>query len=106
MTMRERRISPRISVSLPITFETVTGDVRRGTIENLSETGMLVMAEDELPLESEVRILFGSTTVMDRAIELRGRVVRSSPLGEYGVAFIEVGDHAREAVRKAMMREV
>jgi c-di-GMP-binding flagellar brake protein YcgR len=100
----DRRIAARISVSLPITFETDDGTVHRGTIENLSESGMLVIAEDDVPIEAEVRILFGST-VTDASIELRGRVVRSSPLGAYGVAFIEVGDRAREAVRKAMMRE-
>jgi c-di-GMP-binding flagellar brake protein YcgR len=105
LTSIERRIAPRVSVSLPITFETEDGSIYRGTIENLSETGMLIVAEEQIPLETSVRIMF-SKHYEDIAIELRGHVVRSSPLGQVGVAFIEVGETAREVVRKAMMREL
>ena len=105
MNKDERRIAPRVSISLPITFETPDGEIHRGTIENLSESGMLVVAESDVPLESNVRILFGNFEE-NRSFELQGHVVRSSPLGEYGVAFIEVNEDAREIVRKAMMREL
>ncbi len=104
MDVQERRRSPRISVSLPITFQTADGSVHVGTVENLSETGMLLVTNTAVPQDTSVRILFGDDDA-SHAIELQGSVVRSSPVGEFGISFVELSPRALEAIRHAMLRD-
>jgi c-di-GMP-binding flagellar brake protein YcgR len=104
MHVQERRRSTRISVSLPVIFQTADGSVASGTIENLSESGMLLVANADVPPNSEVRILFGEDNA-SHAIEIRGNVVRSSPIGEFGLSFIDLSARAMDAIRDAMMHE-
>jgi len=104
MTHTERRAAPRISVSLPVQLQTERGDILHGTIENLSESGMLLVAHEELTIGSEVRVLFGYGKE-DRTIEIQGRIVRSTPVGGFGVAFVTLGEQALAAIRSAMHAE-
>jgi hypothetical protein len=104
MHVQERRRSTRVDVSLPVIFQSADGSVQSGTIENLSESGMLLVANADIPPNSEVRILFGEEDA-SHAIEIRGKVVRSAPLGEFGLSFIGLSARAVDAIRDAMMRE-
>ncbi len=104
MDVQDRRRSPRIAVSLPVTFQTHDGSVHAGTIENLSETGMLLVTNTDVKSETDIRILFGEYDA-SHAIEVRGNVVRSSPVGEFGISFVELAPRALDAIRAAMMRE-
>lgn len=104
MDVKERRRAPRISVSLPVTFQTQDGSVHTGTVENLSETGMLLVTNTDVPQETDVRIMFGDYDA-SHAIEVSGSVVRSSPVGEFGISFIELSPRAVDAIRTAMTRD-
>ena len=104
MDTKERRRAPRIAVSLPVTFQTQDGNVHTGTIENLSETGMLLVTNTDVPADTAVRILFGDYDA-SHAVEVSGNVVRSSPVGEFGISFVELSQRALDAIRTSMMRE-
>jgi len=58
----------------------------------------------DVPQDTSVRIMFGDDDAT-HAIEVSGNVVRSSPVGEFGISFVELSARAVDAIRSAMMRD-
>ncbi len=76
-------------------------------VSDLSESGVFVHTEDQLPIGSDIELRF--TVMLDEPVLFvgRGRVVRhqrgDEPHG-MGVEFVELEDTARDVLGKIMLR--
>ena len=99
----ERRAGARVKVSLPAYYR-VEGDPagreRMGTIENISQSGLLLIAGETFPEGTRLRISFDDKQGLRH--ELVSDVVRSAAMGGFGVAFVHVEDATLEFVRGAL----
>jgi len=87
----ERRQAPRFNISLPVTFTVVdSGRLCAGMVDNISLGGVLLLTDE--PLEHEARIVIHIPIAVDATVNIDAAIVRTSSLGEVGVAFISLGD--------------
>lgn len=91
----ERRQAPRFNISMPVTF-TVAGSGRlcMGMVDNMSLGGVLLLTDE--PLEHDKRIVIHIPIAIDATVNIDAAIVRTSSLGEVGVAFISLGDDAMQ----------
>lgn len=95
-----QRGATRRELHAPVEFKT-DGEVGRGTIWDLSVSGMQIAGSDSPPLPgTELLLSFAFDTVPSK-IELRGEVVRETETG-FAVRFLCVGDHERDVLLKAL----
>jgi hypothetical protein len=82
----ERRHAKRISIRLPVVYRGPDGTAKRGTTENVSGRGMLLVAQ-ALPAGTRLRVAVTGPDGKER--ELVGEVVRSTPEGQIAVSITE-----------------
>ena len=80
---------------MPVTF-TLAGSGRlcAGLVDNISLGGVLLLTAE--PLEHDARIVIHIPIAVDATVNIDAAIVRTSSLGEVGVAFIALGDDAME----------
>ena len=83
----ERRNAKRVEIRLPIVYRGPDGMPVRGTTENVSRRGMLLVVKQSAAPGSRVRVAI--TGVDGREREVTGDVVRATPEGKIAVAFPE-----------------
>ena len=96
---QERRGGERVKVSLPVRYRYGNEPERHGTIDNISRTGLLLVAGETFPEGTELTIVIEGGGARH---ELVSRIVRSTAMGGFAVAFIEVGSATLDAVREAL----
>lgn len=87
----ERRGAPRFNVSLPITFTVL--DSRRicnAVVDNISLGGVLLLTHEAL--DHGNKIVIHLPAAGDSTINVAASVIRTSSVGEFGVAFIALSD--------------
>jgi c-di-GMP-binding flagellar brake protein YcgR len=95
---QERRGAERVKIHLEVTFTAGDGTAMAGTVENISKTGVLLIAPVALASKTNVRITF--TDPASKALQtIEGEVVRSAPAGKFGVSFVETDATALAFIR-------
>jgi hypothetical protein len=99
--MNERRTAIRAKVDVAARFRREGENVDwAGRIDNISHSGLLLIAEQPLIEGARLRIAFdapnGTTHV------LVGDVVRTAPMGKVGVSFVHVEESTLRYVRDAL----
>ncbi len=97
---QERRAAERVKVHLEVTFTAGDGTPMTGSVENISKTGVLLIAPVALASKTHVRITFFDPDSKSRQT-IEGEVVRSAPAGKFGVSFVET-----DAVALAFIRSL
>ncbi|MBV8750765.1 MAG: PilZ domain-containing protein [Candidatus Eremiobacteraeota bacterium] len=83
----ERRNAKRVAIRLPVVYRGPDNAPKRGTTENVSRRGMLLVAQDQAVEGTRLRI---AVTGLDgREREIVGEVVRSTPDGSVAVSIAE-----------------
>ncbi|MGD0052093.1 MAG: PilZ domain-containing protein [Vulcanimicrobiaceae bacterium] len=95
----ERRGDERVKVTLPVRYRTGAGPDRYGTIDNISRGGLLLVAGETFPEGTELTITLEGGGARH---EIVSRIVRSTAMGGFAVAFVEVGPAALAFVREAL----
>jgi len=91
----ERRQAPRFNISMPVTFtEAKSGRLCAAMVDNISLGGVLLLTDE--PLDQETRIVIHIPIAIDATVNIDAAIVRTSHLGEVGVAFISLGDDAMQ----------
>jgi hypothetical protein len=91
----ERRQAPRFNISMPVTFNVAgSGRLCAAMVDNISLGGVLLLTDE--PLEHDARIVIHIPIAVDATVNIEAAIVRTSTLGEVGVAFISLGDDAME----------
>jgi len=94
----ERRGAERVRVNLEVTFTAGDGSPMAGKVENVSRTGVLLVAPVALASKTHVRITFFDPDSKSRQT-IDGEVVRSAPAGKFGVSFVETDATALAFIR-------
>ena len=99
----ERRRYPRFNVKLPVEF-TIAGENRRcrATVDDISLAGVLLLTDE--PLEQGTLIVVHLPSPPERPLDIQAAVVRTSVVGELGVAFIELTESQLEQVSNFVER--
>ena len=91
----ERRQAPRFNISMPVTFSVAgSGRLCAGMVDNISLGGVLLVT-DEL-LDRDDRIVIHIPIALDTTMNIEAAIVRTSNVGEVGVAFMSLGDDAMQ----------
>jgi hypothetical protein len=82
----ERRRYPRFNVKLPVEFTIVAENRRcRAVVDNISLAGVLILTDEKLEQGTPVIVhLPGGPTGL---FDIEASIVRTSVVGEFGVAF-------------------
>jgi len=87
----DRRRAPRFNISMPVTvYDAVTGRAFAATVDNISLGGVLLLLDD--PVEAGSRLFIDLPIAADMSMRIEASLVRSSDLGEFGVAFVSLTD--------------
>lgn len=87
----ERRQAPRFNISMPVTFSVAgSGRLCTGMVDNMSLGGVLLLTDEAL--DQDDRIVIHIPITMDATVNIEAAIVRTSSLGEVGVAFISLRD--------------
>ena len=80
---------------MPVTFS-VFGSSRScvGMVDNMSLGGVLLLTDEQL--EHDDRIVIHIPVSADMTVNIEAAIVRTSNLGEVGVAFMSLGDEAMQ----------
>lgn len=95
----ERRGDERVKVNLSVRYRQGDGPDRYGTIDNISRSGLLLVAGETFPEGTRLTIVLEGG---DARHEIASRIVRSTAMGGFAVAFVEVGPAALAFVREAL----
>lgn len=99
----ERRRAPRFNISLPVRFtNTQTGRVCSATVDNLSLGGMLLLTEEKL--DQGAQLIIHIPAGGDATINVAASAVRTSAVGEVGVAFVSLRDDAMDRLSEFLDR--
>lgn len=80
---------------MPVTFTVAeSGRVCAGMLDNISLGGVLLLTDE--PLDHGDRIVIHIPITVDATVTLEAAIVRTSTLGEVGVAFMSLGDDAMQ----------
>jgi len=91
----ERRQAPRFNISMPVTFSVAgSGRLCAGMVDNMSLGGVLLLTDEKL--DQEQRIVIHIPITADMTVNIEAAIVRTSNLGEVGVAFMSLGDDAMQ----------
>ncbi len=96
---RERRMSFRVPVQLPVKLRAENGIEMEGIVLDLSEDGLDVLASQPLCPAATVNARF---TLPDQSteIDVRGEVAWANPNGESGVRYTDLTANLRQALRE------
>jgi hypothetical protein len=91
----ERRQATRFNISLPVTFTvSASGRLCAGMVDNISLGGVLLLTDE--PLGRAEGIVIHIPIALDTTVNIEAMIVRTSSVGEVGVAFISLGDEAMQ----------
>jgi hypothetical protein len=80
---------------MPVTFTVAqSGRVCAGMVDNISLGGVLLLTDESL--DQGERIVIQVPITEDTTVTLEASIVRTSTLGEVGVAFMSLGDEAMQ----------
>jgi hypothetical protein len=80
---------------MPVTFTAgQSGHVCAGMVDNISLGGVLLLTDE--PLDNGDHIVIYIPITADTTVTLEAAIVRTSSLGEVGVAFMSLGDEAMQ----------
>jgi hypothetical protein len=80
---------------MPVTFTVAqSGRVCAGMVDNISLGGVLLLTDE--PLAHGDHIVIHIPITVDMTVTLEAAIVRTSSLGEVGVAFMSLGDEAMQ----------
>jgi hypothetical protein len=80
---------------MPVTFTVAhSGRVSAGMVDNISLGGVLLLTDE--PLAHGDHIVIHIPITVDMTVTLEAAIVRTSSLGEVGVAFMSLGDEAMQ----------
>jgi hypothetical protein len=99
MSEPNRRAGERVKVSVPVRYRYADHPERTGTIDNISRSGLLLVAGETFPEDTVLTIVLGSGETRH---EITSRIVRSSAKGGFAVAFMELGSDALAYVLEAL----
>jgi|SRR5215472_1258013 len=89
--VNERRSAPRFNISMPVTvYDAVTGRAFAATVDNISLGGVLLLIDERIDAGS--RLFIDLPVAADMSMRIEASLVRSSDLGEFGVAFVSLTD--------------
>ena len=87
----ERRQAPRFNISMPVTVsDAVTGRSYPATVDNISLGGVLLLLDE--PLAAGSRLFIHMPIAVDMTMRIEASLVRSSNMGEFGIAFLSLSD--------------
>jgi PilZ domain len=87
----ERRSAPRFNISMPVTvYDAATGRGFAATVDNISLGGVLLLLDE--PIDAGSRLFIDLPIAADMSMRIEASLVRSSDLGEFGVAFVSLTD--------------
>ena len=85
----DRRRYPRFNIKLPVEFTIVDEQRRcRATVDNISLAGVLLLTDE--PLAQGARIIVHLPSSPGEPLDIQSEVVRTSVVGEFGVAFVSM----------------
>jgi CheY-like chemotaxis protein len=102
---RERRRYFRCPVELPVVLHLGQGAPRKAVATNLSEGGMAIHVEGDIPRQPISKIQFtlpGSKT----AIDSKGEIAWSDGVGRAGIRFAEMPDSSRQLLEGWILRRL
>lgn len=87
----ERRRAPRFNISMPVTvIDAASGRGFPATVDNISLGGVLLLLDEQIPAGS--RLFIDLPIAADMSMRIEASLVRSTDLGEFGVAFVSLTD--------------
>ena len=93
----ERRISPRVPVSLEALWDALSGR-REARVSDISLHGCFLEACGQTSVGERVRFLLRTPT--ERWIQLSGEVVFYQPMVGFGLRFMELSQHDQAMLRQ------
>jgi hypothetical protein len=85
----DRRRYPRFNIKLPVEFTIVDEQRRcRAMVDNISLAGVLLLTDE--PLAQGARIIVHLPSEPEEPLGVQSQVVRTSVVGEFGVAFVSM----------------
>ncbi len=93
----DRRRYPRFNIKLPIEF-TVVDEARRcrAMVDNISLAGVLLLTDEALA--QGTRVVVHLPTRGGGWLDVNAQIVRTSVVGEFGVAFVSMTEEELERV--------
>jgi len=112
--VRESRRSPRVSTNMPFAFQFVDGkavlpEVHRGQIADISYSGMLVLSDTNVPVNSEIKLSAALSVLDPEVTDIYARILRvaeGSSGFECSVEFTSIDEAGQRAVRQFVDRSV
>ena len=92
----ERRQAKRIAIRLPVVYRAPDGTTVRGTTENVSRRGMLIVAKAP-PQGTQVRVAVTGADGRDR--EMVGEVVRATDDGKIALQLTDGAEGVDELIQ-------
>jgi PilZ domain-containing protein len=87
----ERRRAPRFNISMPVTvLDADTGHSFPATVDNISLGGVLLLLDERVAAGS--RLFIDLPIAADMSMRIEASLVRSTDVGEFGVAFVSLTD--------------
>ena len=103
MSEPERRRSERVKVNLTARYRPAddpSAPVRNGTIDNISDGGLLLVGGETFAHGTRLHIAFDDRDGNHH--EIVSDVVRSQAMGGFGVAFVHIADATLDYVRTVL----
>jgi len=87
----DRRRAPRFNISMPVMVaDAATGRSWPAVVDNISLGGVLLLLDTQLP--AGARLVLHLPIAQDMTMRVEASLVRSSGVGEIGVAFVSLTD--------------
>lgn len=99
----DRRRAPRFNISMPVTVaDAATGRSWPATVDNISLGGVLLLLEAQLP--AGAHLVLHLPIAADMTMRVEASLVRSSDVGEIGVAFVSLSDDELDRLAEFLER--
>jgi hypothetical protein len=108
---KEKRISPRVRVDLPVNFQaTGNPNIQSGLTVNASETGLLVQTPKDMPVGTKliVEVLYPKGFQLSNfqgVAEIKWKVIHLAEKWEgyeYGLRFVEISDENQLELKRLL----
>jgi PilZ domain-containing protein len=94
-TSDDRRRAPRFNISMPVTVtDAVSGRSYSATVDNVSLGGMLLLVDSHFA--PGARLFINFPIAADMTMRVEAALVRTSDVGEFGVAFVSLTDEEHD----------
>jgi hypothetical protein len=99
----DRRQYPRFNIKLPVEF-TIMGLPQRyrAMVDNISLAGVLLLTNE--PLAQGTRVIVHLPSAPGVRLDIQAEIVRTSVVGEFGVAFVKMTEEEIERVTALVER--